>query len=154
MKIMKSDRSRRDLSRQGSPDSFSELVERFFSDDFFSGNLLKSDWNAQSLKVDIFEKGNDVVVQADIPGVQEKDISVEIEGRVLTIQGKREEKRETSDRNYHRYERSFGSFSRSIELPEAVKMDKSNAVYKNGVLTITFPKEKADNTKKISVKIA
>jgi len=132
-------------------DSFSSMVSRFFDDDFFSADLAKADWNP---RVDVYEKDNNIIVKADIPGIDEKNLDVQIEGNILTIRGSKEEEHEVKEKNYHRIERSCGSFSRTIPLPEKIEADKIEADYKKGVLTITIPKSKEAIAKKINVKVS
>jgi HSP20 family protein len=92
------------------------------------------------------------VFQADVPGLQEKDIEVQLQGNRLTIRGKRESEREQPGHTYYAYERSFGSFARSFTLPESADADKCNATLGDGVLTVTVPKKAAEQPKTIAVK--
>jgi len=131
--------------------AFSELISDFFNDDFFGTELVKSDWYP---KIDVYEKDNVIYVKADLPGIDEKNLNVELEGNILTISGTSEETCEKKEKNYHRIERCYGSFSRSITLPENVDIEKVNAEYKKGVLTVSIPKTKKEDTKKINVKIS
>ncbi|MEJ5285340.1 MAG: Hsp20/alpha crystallin family protein [Brevinematia bacterium] len=151
MKLIKRDSPKFSLLEKSFRDTFSEFVKSFFDDDFFSTELVRSDFEP---RVDVYEKNNQIVVKADIPGIDEKDLSVELEGNVLTISGKKEEEKEVKEKNYHRIERSYGSFCRSITLPDGIEADKINAEYKKGVLTINIPKSKAAETKKIEVKVS
>lgn len=151
MKIVRRDFPRFSLLEKSLRDTFSEFVKSFFEDDYFLTDLSKSDFEP---RVDVYEKNNQIVVKADIPGIDEKDLSVEIEGNVLTISGKKEEEKEVKEKNYHRIERSYGSFCRSITLPDGIEVDKVTAEYKKGVLTINIPKSKAAETKKIAVKVS
>jgi HSP20 family protein len=123
-------------------------------DEFF-----RNDWVATfddtpwAFHIDLEETDKSYVVKADLPGLNEKDIKVELNDNILTISGTREEKREEKNKNYHRIERFSGSFCRSIEIPREVDADKATASYKNGVLTIELPKKGDSKTKKITVKI-
>ena len=84
---------------------------------------------------DIFERDDNLVIRVEVPGVSEKDIDVKLEGNVLTLKGER--KRETDDHSkYYLTENSYGTFSRSITLPETADSEHIKADYKNGVLTI------------------
>ncbi len=150
MKIIKRNQEN-SLVRRDVRNAFSDLFNRFFDDDFFSTDLARADWNP---KVDVFEKDNDIIVKADIPGIEEKDLKVEVEDNVLTISGVKEEEQRTKEKNYHRVERSYGSFTRSIALPDGIHLDKVDADYKKGVLTVTIPKGKEAPAKKISVKVS
>lgn len=109
------------------------------------------------LKIDMRESDNQLIVEAEIPGVAEDDIDVQVSDNVLTIRGeKRFEKKEDKGEEYHYLERAYGSFARSIPLPYDVDPDSVEAVFKNGVLTLTIPKpaEEARRTRKIAIKKA
>ena len=127
-------------------------MDRLF-DDFFSRSpfrpLERGDWMPA---VDVSEDQKEIVVHAEIPGMDKKDIDISLNGRVLTIQGERKQEREEKDKNYHRMERKHGSFTRSFELPADVDGDKVEAEYKNGVLQLNLPKTKERSVKKIEIK--
>ena len=106
-------------------------------------------WNPS---VDIFENDNEVVVKAELPGMNAKDIEVKLENNVLMLKGERRFEKETKEENYHRVEREYGTFSRSFALPSAVNGDKVTAEYKDGVLKIVLPKN--EETKPKPIKIA
>jgi len=91
--------------------------------------------------VDIYETENEVLLTAEIPGVDEKDIEIKVEGNTLTLKGERKFEKETKEENYHRIERAYGSFSRSFSLPAYVDHDKIEAEHENGVLKIRMPKK-------------
>ncbi len=101
--------------------------------------------------VDIFEDGNEVVVKADIPGVKKDDIDVTITENSLTISGERKQEKKVKEKDFHRIERSYGSFSRSFRLPENVNAAKAKAEFKDGVLEVRLPKTKAGKQKKIEI---
>jgi HSP20 family protein len=103
--------------------------------------------------VDILEKDGNLILRAELPGLTEKQIDLKVEGNTLTLKGER--KMETDDKksNYHRVESSYGSFTRSFQLPETVDLDKINAEYKNGVLTITLPQKPEVKPREIPVSI-
>jgi HSP20 family protein len=86
--------------------------------------------------VDIFETDNELVVKADLPDVEAKDIDVRVENQTLTIAGERKFEASSNDKGYHRIERSYGNFVRSFAVANAFDTDKINAAYKNGVLTV------------------
>ena len=100
--------------------------------------------------VDISETDKDVIVQAEIPGIDPKDLDISLNGRLLTIKGEKKSEHEEKKENYHKIERKYGSFSRTLELPVDVDPDKVGATYKDGVLKIVLPKTEAG--KKIEVK--
>ena len=101
---------------------------------------------------DLSETEDKIVVKADVPGVDAKDLDIQIVGNVLTVSGEKKQEREEKDESYHWVERRFGSFSRSIRLPVEVKADEVEAVYKDGVLRIEIPKVESAKPKKIPVK--
>lgn len=102
-------------------------------------------------KIDIKEKKDAVVVKAEIPGVLEEDVEVEITDNVMTISGEKKEEKEEDKDGYHYRESHTGSFSRSFSLPSEVAAEKAEAEVKNGVLTITVPKVEAKKPKKVTI---
>jgi HSP20 family protein len=104
--------------------------------------------------VDVKETADQVVVKAEVPGIDAKDINISVTGDVLTIKGEKKSEREEKEENYHLVERSYGSFSRSLVLPAAVDMDKIEAKYDKGVLTVTCPKKEEVKPKAIEIKTA
>lgn len=90
--------------------------------------------------IDLYEKDDEVVVQADIPGIDPKNIEISVSENHINIRGKIERNREVNEENYHRTERRFGSFNRTISLPARVDHKKAQANTKNGVLEIRIPK--------------
>ncbi|MCM8831060.1 MAG: Hsp20/alpha crystallin family protein [Candidatus Omnitrophica bacterium] len=103
--------------------------------------------------LDVSEDKDSLNIKVDLPGVKQQDIDVSINGNILTIKGERKKEQETKEKNYHRIERFYGSFSRSLTLPNYVDISKVKASYKDGVLEITFPKIEAAKTKQIKVDI-
>jgi HSP20 family protein len=104
--------------------------------------------------VDIQETENAIVVKADIPEVNEKEIDIRIENGTLSLKGERKfVKDETGKGGYHRIERSYGTFARYFSLPETVEADKVQAEYKNGTLTVTLPKKEAAKPRTIKVAV-
>ncbi len=132
-------------------DPFSDLFRHFFDNEFMPGNLMENDWNP---RVDIFEKDNNIIVKADLPGVDEKNLDIELEGSYLTIKGSKEEEHEEKGNGYSMFERTSGSFSRTIELPDNINTENIEAEYKKGVLSLTIPKNAESASKKINVKVA
>lgn len=104
--------------------------------------------------VDIFDKGNDVVIHAELPGMKKDDIDVRVENNLLTIRGKKERKEEVKEQGYYRSERSYGTFSRSFSLPTTVAVGKIGAEYRDGVLTLTLPKADEAKPRHIEVKVS
>lgn len=101
--------------------------------------------------VDIFETKDNVVLKAELPGVEKKDFSIEVKDNLLTLKGERKFEKETREENYYRMERAYGSFSRSFTLPTTVDKDKVKAKFKDGVLEVTIPKTEAAKPKQINV---
>ena len=104
--------------------------------------------------VDILESGNDLIVKAELPRIEPKDVMVTVDNNVLFIKGERRFSKETEKENYHRIERAYGNFSRSFALPTFIDETKVKAEFKNGVLTITVPKKETAKSRGIEVKVA
>jgi HSP20 family protein len=101
--------------------------------------------------VDIFETEGEIVVKAELPGMDRKDIALNLENNVLTLKGERRFQKETKDENYHRIERSYGTFSRAFAIPATVDEEKIRADYKDGVLNILLPKKEQAKPKQIRI---
>jgi HSP20 family protein len=113
--------------------------------------LLEGEWVPA---IDVAENENSVVVKAELPGMTEDDIDVNILGNTLTIKGEKKKEEEKKEQNYYRLERSYGSFQRSVTLPTAVDFEKCKASFKNGVLEIEIPKKEEAKPKQIKVNVA
>jgi HSP20 family protein len=109
---------------------------------------VSSAWNPA---VDIFENENEIVIKAELPGMEAKDVEVKIEDNVLTLRGERRFEKETKEENYHRVEREYGRFSRAFSLPVAVEEEKITAEFKNGLLKIVLPKKAEVKPKTIKI---
>jgi HSP20 family protein len=103
--------------------------------------------------VDIFETENEVVLKADVPGVELKDIEVRVENQTLTVKGERQFEQEEQRKGYHRIERSYGAFQRNFAVPQTVDTEKVAAEYENGVLTISLPKKEAAKPRHVKVEV-
>src|SRR5512139_2125281 len=101
--------------------------------------------------VDIYETDDDVVVKAELPGVEKDQVGVEVKGGVLTLRGERKHEKEIKEENYHRVERSYGTFLRSFTLPASVEEDKVSARLAGGVLEIHLPKKAEAKPKQIEI---
>ena len=101
--------------------------------------------------VDIFETDGEIVVKAELPGMERKDITLNLENNVLTLRGERRFEKETKDENYHRIERAYGGFSRAFSIPATVDEEKIRAEYKDGVLKIVLPKKDQAKPKEIRI---
>ena len=104
--------------------------------------------------LDLSDRGDSLVAELEVPGMDPKDLDISVTGDVLTISGEKKREREEKEQNYHLVERSYGKFSRSVRLPSTVDPDRVEASYKDGILTITLDKTKQAKIKKIEVKAA
>jgi HSP20 family protein len=101
--------------------------------------------------VDIFETESEIMVKAELPGIERKDIALNLDNNVLTLKGERKFEKETRQENYHRIERSYGVFSRAFSIPAIVDEEKIRADYKDGILTIALPKKEQVKPKQIKI---
>jgi len=111
-------------------------------------DLTSSSWTPA---VDIYEDENQLVLSAEVPGIEEKDVEIKIEDSTLIIQGERKMEKETKEENYHRIERAYGSFYRSFTLPNYIDQEKIHAEHENGVLKITMPKKPELKPRKVKI---
>ncbi|HKW90368.1 MAG TPA: Hsp20/alpha crystallin family protein [Methylomirabilota bacterium] len=107
------------------------------------------DWTPQ---MDISETKDSLVAKVEVPGMDSKDIQISLQDNLLTIKGEKRHEREEKDEHYHRVERAYGSFTRSVRLPVAVDASKVTATFKNGLLTVTLPKTPSARGTTIPVK--
>jgi HSP20 family protein len=128
-----------------------DLFERFFSMPMHFGRSLFSD-ESWYPSVDVSEGKQGVIVKAEIPGVDRKDIDISLDGRLLTIKGEKKHQKEEAGEHYHRMESSFGYYQRTIALPSEVASSDVDATYKNGILKLKLKKVKEAETKTIKVK--
>ncbi|HVT93875.1 MAG TPA: Hsp20/alpha crystallin family protein [Bryobacteraceae bacterium] len=103
--------------------------------------------------VDVLETENEVVLKADVPGVDPNEVEVRMENGTLALKGERKFNSEVKEKGYHRVERGYGAFSRYFTLPETVDGEKVSASYKDGVLTVTLPKKEIAKPKSIKVQV-
>src|SRR3970282_1751870 len=103
--------------------------------------------------VDLFEDKNDIVVKAELPGMEKENVEVKLTDHMLTIKGEKKKEEEIKEENYYRSERSYGSFIRTLELPADVHADKVKASFKNGILEVRLPKTEDARAKEIKVKV-
>ncbi len=141
--------------RTGSPFTFmrrfSEKMDRLFEDFGFGRGFLAPSFGGElgrlgemgssiwSPQVEVFERGDQLVVRADLPGLTKDDVNVEIRDDALVIRGERKSEREENEEGHYRTERSYGRFYRQIPLPEGVNAENANATFRNGVLEVTMP---------------
>ena len=130
-------------------------MNRMF-DGFFRGSITRTkimQSPAWTPAVDIAEHDDEYFVKVELPGVNKDDVKITLENNILTIRGEKKQEKETKKENYHRVERSYGSFQRSFTLPTTVKATKSMQSYKDGVLQISLPKAEEAKPKQIEVKV-
>lgn len=132
--------------------SLQKDINRLF-EDFWPMHRENLEEGALSPALDVSEDENNVYVVADLPGVEEKDVKLNFQNGILILSGEKQEEKETRGKNFHRVERSYGSFSRSISLPGEVNAEKATAGYKNGVLRVTLPKQEEAKPKEITIKV-
>ncbi len=132
-------------------DEMDNLFNRFFDMDFPISRRLFGD-TAWAPRVDVSEGKGEITVKAEIPGCDAKDIDVKLEGRLLTISGEKKQEKKEKEENFHRVERTYGSFSRMVELPGEVEQEAIDGTYKKGVLNLVFKKTQASEAKKIEIK--
>jgi len=125
-------------------------MNRFFDD--YASDSWSASGGGWCPRVDIKEEEKSFVVTAELPGVDPKDVSVELKEGVLTISGEKKFEHEEKNDTYHKIERSYGSFSRSFSLSDRIDDKKIEAKFKEGLLTLTLPKKEKSKTKKIPVK--
>jgi HSP20 family protein len=137
----------------GFPDFFDEM-DRFWQ------TFMQAPWRFRALgrqrimpALDVFEKEGKLQINAELPGMTDKDIEIEVAGDALTISGEKRDEREVKEDNYYRSERSYGSFRRQVALPAGADTDHVEATFKDGVLKIAIPVKAAETSaKKIAVK--
>lgn len=130
---------------------FDRLFREAFSPIFGDSDLSSRTWMPP---VDIFETDGEVVLKAELPGVKPDDVEVRVENNTLFLRGERRFEKEVNEENYHRVERSYGSFSRSFTLPSSIDSDKVKAEYKDGLLTLTMPKREEAKPKTIKIAVS
>lgn len=128
-----------------------DLFNLFFSMPLPFNRSLFSD-ESWYLSVEVSEGKKDIIVKAEIPGVERKDIDISLDGRLLTIEGEKKQEKEESGEHYHRMESSFGYYRRTIELPADVDSSNVDATYKNGILKLKLKKVKEAETKTIKIR--
>jgi HSP20 family protein len=123
---------------------FSSNLTRFFNDE----GIARGAW---SPNVDIYENKDQIVIEAELPGMNREDFDLSVENNVLTLYGERRFEKKSEGDNYHRVERSYGSFSRSFTLPQSVSAEGANAEFRNGVLRVSLPKREEVKARKIQI---
>ena len=134
--------------------SLQDEVNRLFSSSFSRGGDSELTRGAWSPSVDIFEDNDQIALEAELPGVNPEDVTISIENNVLTIHGERKFEKKDDQGNFHRVERSYGSFTRSFTLPPAVSPEGAEARFENGVLHLTLRKREEAKPRRIEIKAA
>lgn len=126
----------------------------------FEESLLQTGKERQDISIagwspamDVMESDEEIVLKAELPGIELKDVEVLIKDNILTLRGERKFEKEEEKENYHRIERSYGAFQRSFTLPSTVEQDKVKAKMKDGVLEVRLPKAKGEKSKKIEIEV-
>lgn len=132
--------------------SLQSEVNRLFNS-FFEPSAARPSGRRWSPALDVVERDDHYVLRADVPGVREEDISVELDGNVLTISGRREAEHDEQRAGYHRVERVTGEFSRALTLPEGIDADAITAAYDRGVLEVRVPKPEQAKPRKVAISI-
>ena len=133
--------------------SLHHRMNSMFDDVFYPGardhfHSSLTNWNPI---VDIYENDDHMVIKADLPGIEKKDIHIDVKDQVLTIKGERSSENEVKKENFYRRERAFGKFERSFTLPSKLDVEKIEAGHKGGVLKIEIPKLEIQKPKQIAV---
>jgi len=122
---------------------------RFFEDFGFGSAVAEQDY---TLAMDIRETDEAYIVEADVPGIKKEDVKIEVNEDVLTIRGERKVEQEEKKKDYHRMERQYGSFRRSVSIPSGIQHDAVKAEFDDGVLRVTLPKREDTKPRRIEVK--
>jgi HSP20 family protein len=129
--------------------------DRFFREAFSplvgQGEVSTRTW---APAVDIYENGDNLVLKAELPGVNPDDVEIRVEDNTLYLKGERKFDNEVKEQNYHRVERTYGTFTRTFSLPNSIDSDKVAANYKDGVLTLTMPKKEEAKPKTIKINVS
>jgi len=145
---------RRDPSnemRNMQQEDFSRFIDPAFARFFGTEEgLLRGSWNPT---VDIYENQDTIVLEADLPGLKRGDFELSIENYTLTLRGERKFEKKSEGDNYHRVERSYGSFTRIFTLPSTVNVDDVKAEFREGVLNVTLPKREEVRPRQIEVSV-
>ena len=137
--------------------SLQERMNRLFSESYRSQQTGDDDWalgGTWAPAVDIYEQDNNIVLKAELPGVDPKDVDIRLENNTLTLRGERKFDDEVKKENYHRVERAYGAFTRSFTLPTVVDQGSIKAEFKDGVLRVTLPKREEAKPKQIHISVA
>ncbi len=130
--------------------NFNRMIDNLFDGSGWGDDIVPSVWNPA---VDVEEREQEFVVRVELPGVAKEDVHVTTQANMLTLRGEKKQHSESKDSNYHRTERSYGSFQRSFTLPGSVKNDRIEASFKDGILEVVVPKGEDSKARTIDVKV-
>jgi HSP20 family protein len=129
---------------------FERFLREAFSPTSAEGEVSTRTW---APPVDIYENGDNLVLKAELPGINPDDVEIRVEDNTLYLKGERKFEKDVKEQNYHRVERSYGTFTRSFSLPNSVDADKVTANFKDGILTLTMPKKEEAKPKTIKISV-
>jgi len=145
----------RDVTRGSSVNSLRREIDRVF-DWFVQPRWSRDEWfeplSTWMPSVDLVENDKSIMVRAEVPGIAKDDVRISLSGRTLTISGEKKESKEEKDEDYYHCERRFGSFKRTVELPDTADLEKIDASQENGVLTVRITKKPAATARQIEIK--
>lgn len=154
---------RKEGLRRGEFDRMFEPIEQMMTEWWrhplsLSNVMRPRTWLGESMllrapAVDVYEEAEEVVLKAEMPGMSKEDLQINLSDSVLTISGEKKKEEDVKEEDYTYSERSYGSFSRSLQLPCAVKADQAKATFNNGVLEVKLPKTEEAKTRRTTVKI-
>ena len=134
-----------------------DRMNRMFDESYRGRGASEDDWalgGSWAPAVDIYEHEGNIVLTAELPGVDPKDVDIRVENNVLTLRGQRKWSDEVKRESYHRVERSYGGFTRSFTLPNVVDTEKIKADFRDGMLKLVLPKKEEAKPRQISINVA
>ena len=137
--------------------SLQERMNQMFNDSYRGRGTSEDDWSlggSWAPAVDIYEHEGNIVLTAELPGVDPKEVDIRVENNILTLRGERKWNDDVQRESYHRVERAYGTFTRSFTLPNVVDTEKIKADYKEGMLKLVLPKREEAKPKQISINVA
>lgn len=144
----------REMSRIGR--EIEEMFSDFWPRPWFGWPWRRRLWEDLGVRepaIEMFEEKDDIVVKAELPGIKKEDLEISVLGNQLTIKGERKKEEEVKEKGYYYSERSYGAFSRTVEIPKEVQADKVRATFKDGILEVRLPMTEEAKRKEIKVKV-
>jgi HSP20 family protein len=130
--------------------NLNNFFDDLFGPAFYPDNVLQKDSN-RSLHVDIYEKDNTIIIEAELPGIPKEDIKLDVKGKLVTLGGERRFEEEIQEEHRYRKERTFGKFERSFSMPFEIDTEKVVATHENGILRLEIPKPEEKQSRKIAI---